>query len=30
MPFKVLSVSKMEGKKEHHTVVHRVRLLNLE
>lgn len=30
VPFKVLSVSKVEGKKEHHTVVHCVRLLNLE
>lgn len=30
VPFKVLSESKMEGKKEHHTALRRVRLLNLE
>lgn len=30
VPFKVLGVSKMEGKKEHHTVTHCVRLFNLE
>lgn len=30
VPFRVLSVLEMEGKKEHHTVVHCVRLFNLE
>lgn len=30
MPFRVLDVSKMEGKKEHHTAVLCVRLFNLE
>lgn len=30
VPFRVLGVLKMEGKKEHHTVVHYVRFFNLE